>query len=597
MSTTTYHNAPSTTHSPLRKNPEIIDPLKSSEELLRLKRMRKNTEENIKVSGKKLEYKKASMMLKKKLKEKDSAPPSVILDSQDNSGRMLENVDNGSISSQLSAETDKSKHSAEEHDKFKTIWCRGETVKCLGAPAMPDLQLRNEDFKNIGKGTLARTNEGNEVLTQDKEIENSLPFQQELLQNYCKLTDENTHLFSPRKGPTSRQDYLFGPQRTRKRRSSEPSYTPQQLDVDECLSRNETDKITADTNLTSNLISSNSQLLRKDNEILRRLIVEDASTNEKLRPLITTLRRQYHAEISRQLGVKRFGTEKGPFLEDNNNAKEQINQCEENQLNYDPQFLEAMSVGSVHLEELPSPLRPRIQELLRIPKRIRRHSYSESGSSFAIKKESDIFLMKKETKNNIQPIDNLIYDEGTYSVNQETLETPVTQENPIQISLISAPTLYTDVQEIAPKGITDDIAWHVPVQQNEISSCMNKDVPEAIIEGDMQTSNKRCKKKSKKADKRKRNPVLKKIFYKERNQKRTEKRKLKAARKARNLNFLHLDLSTKDALQHIKVANQFNSKPIASEDEERQLLEELRVLDERRRVIFDRLCKLHNSGI
>ena len=58
MSTTTYHNASSTTHSPLRKNPEIIDPLKSSEELLRLKRMRKNTEENIKVSGKKLEYKK-----------------------------------------------------------------------------------------------------------------------------------------------------------------------------------------------------------------------------------------------------------------------------------------------------------------------------------------------------------------------------------------------------------------------------------------------------------------------------------------------------------------------------------------------------------
>ena len=345
------------------------NPIKSAEELIRLKRLRKDTEDSIKDKGKKLQYKQLSLKLRNKLKEENNHCESAPLLEVDNQ--------------------DESKIAGKENKESKTLWYAGDTGKWSGAPALPDLQLRNEDFKKIGSGSLSKDNSINEPLTQERYNSTPEPFPQKLLQSYCRLTDESPHFTKHRKALIRKQEIMnnYVPPK-RIRRSSEPSYSNSSvISGDDILE----ESVIMDTNFIQQTE------LGRVNDKLRR-VVEGSSNTNKLGRLRTSLRKEYHAEMSRQFCAVRFSSEnkdglsanylvqRDMFSKDKMSDENSFFHSLANQMN----DLDSLSVCDVSFDNLPSALTAPVQRMIEAPKRERRHSFSDKSNT--LNNEQDTYL-------------------------------------------------------------------------------------------------------------------------------------------------------------------------------------------------------------
>lgn len=541
----------------------------------------------MKVHGKKLAYKMTGLILKQKLQDKGTGKTSILssfLDSQDNNEGTSEIDKEGVDPSQNLTQND------ESQEKAGIVWCKGETIKWLGAPSMPDFRLSKEDFRAIGNGTLTKINGDNDTVLHDPEHDMLLPSQHEVLQNYCKLTDEKTNLLShriavcsnrdnsiiarlqmKRKRTTSEPAYTNKPLENkawlsfqspkeeanifsnpsnvsisdidiatstpihslmkgscptnilnsstkelmrlntlkkekgagetsilsssldyqdnnevtseidkesgvsrlptkRKRRSSEPAYTNKQLETNEWFVVKDTHSETFDDIYP--LSNLRSVMLRKDNQRLRRLIVEGSANHEKFKYMMSKLLKEYHAEISWQFSTKRFGNNRDKVLPSDILLQKKCKNMEEQRV-YDAEkclrpdetdYLEAMAVGDVQLESLPDLLIPKIEEFVRNTNIKTGDSSKESINGLTASNVSNAFDIECEVEDRDRYLDDPMNDSRNYSIE---------------------------------KAINQGQAIPLPIQENQISS-MNSDVIENITSNDgIQESVKHLKEKSK----------------------------------------------------------------------------------------------------
>ena len=354
------------------------NPIKSNEEVMRLKRLRKDTEDVIKDNGKKLQYKQLSLLLKKKLKNTKSQIESLPFEKTD----IIQQQEVLTQERELLPQrvNDDSSLFVNGNDKSKTIWYKGDAGKWAGAPSLPDLQLGNEDFKNIGSGSLSKAHEELSVSSQENKASPE-PFPHILIQSYCKLTDENPHFSKHRKALVRKTNFEINAFPRRTRRNSEPSLT------NTSWSSGENSLEDLEDNSVLNGNSVNRLELGRLNTTIRRL-VEDSSTTNRFRHIKTSLLKEYHSELSRQFCSERFGSEfksdelsrittqkslNDETLEDGN-----VLQLISDQINDLDEGLD----GDASFDTLPTALMSPIQTMIFAPKRERRHSFSDKNNDY-----------------------------------------------------------------------------------------------------------------------------------------------------------------------------------------------------------------------
>ena len=360
-----------------RKSHET-DPIKSNEEVMRLKRLRKDTEDVIKDNGKKLQYKQLSLILKKKLKNTKSQLESLPFEKTD-----IIQQKEVLTQRQLSPQTvnDDSRLFLNGNEKSKTIWYEGDAGKWAGAPSLPDLQLGNEDFKNIGSGSLSKAHEELGMSSQENKASPE-PFPQRLIQTYCRLTDENPHFSKHRKALVRKNDFEIKALPKRTRRNSEPSITNTSWSSGENLLEDLEDNSVLNEN------SVNRLELGRVNTTIKRL-VEDSSTTSKFRHIKASLLKDYHSELSRQFCSERFGTDfksyelsrsttQNESLNDEILGEDNIMQLISDQINH----LDEGFDGDASFDTLPTALMSPIQTMIFAPKRERRHSFSDKNNDY-----------------------------------------------------------------------------------------------------------------------------------------------------------------------------------------------------------------------
>jgi len=327
-------------------------PESSSEELMRLKRLKKDTEDSIKEKGRKLQYKQLSLKLKKKLKDPyshlESTPVSKTFDNY------VQNIEASAEENKLlQVSHDDKMKSNQSNRKSGTTWYAGDTGRWAGAPSLPDLQLGNEDFRTIGNGSLSKAREEIDNITQENYNASTAQFPQKLIQRYCRLTDEHPHFHKHRKALARKECIQTAVPHKRIRRSSEPSISNTSWASEENLSEDIEDNPSIAAN------SSRNSEKREANDKVRQLVERRSISNESKNSQSSFLR-NYQSELSRKYSLERFS------------SKSESNICYES--------LDKFAFDEISLEKLPFLLSP-VQRMIEAPKRERRHSFSENTNS------------------------------------------------------------------------------------------------------------------------------------------------------------------------------------------------------------------------